>query len=126
METTRIVLKPGDHLWERLEDWVALQGPIHGFVLQAMGYVNPIRIKLPGSNRIYADHGPYVIAAMQAHLTQKQVLVHVLFMGAEGKPIGGRLEYGTVIAAPTEIVLGYLPIGLLPVDSFFSKFTENQ
>lgn len=126
MELTRIQLKKGDCLLARLEDWLTLQGQVFGFVVQVVGEVNPIKLKLPGQNRIFADYGPYTITQLQAHLTPNKVLVNASFAGFDGKTIGGQLAYGTTIATDTEIILGYKPLGLLPVDSFFSKFTENQ
>lgn len=126
MELTRIVLKPGEHLLERLEDWVALQGQIQGFIVQVVGNVNPIKIWLPGQKRIFVSQGEYAIGNLQAHLTQSQIIVNAIFIGHNGETIGGRLAYGTTIATPTEIVIGYKPLGLLPEDAFFSKFTENQ
>jgi surfactin synthase thioesterase subunit len=97
-----------------------------GFVLQVTGEVNPVKLKLPGQNRIIAEHSTHIITQLQAHLSPNKVLVHATFAGFDGKVIGGKLAYGTTIASETEIILGYKPLGLLPVDAFFSKFTENE
>ena len=109
MQAHPLRLGPHQDLRRALEAVLAQHGATAAFVLQGIGSLSVARIRYAGLAQALELHGDLEILTLAGSLSQDGAHLHASVSDAQGKVLGGHLDYGCMVRTTAEILLVLLP-----------------
>lgn len=111
-------LEPGQDLRDVLGTVLGLHQAEAGFVLQGIGSLSVVSLRLAGAKTSQSMQGEFEILTLAGSLGTNGVHLHMSVADAQGKVIGGHLLPGNIVRTTAEIVVAILP------DYHFSRVAD--
>ena len=102
-------LEPGQDLRDVLGTVLSLHQAEAGFVMQGIGSLSVVSLRLAGAKTSQSLQGDFEILTLAGSLGTNGVHLHMSVADAQGKVIGGHLLPGNVVRTTAEIMVALLP-----------------
>lgn len=99
-------LHPGEDLRRAIENVAAERGIEAGFVLSAIGSLDPAALRYAGNPEATVLRGDYEILTLAGTLGTGGVHLHMSVSDAKGQVLGGHVAAGCIVRTTAEIVIG--------------------
>ncbi|MBZ8138721.1 DNA-binding protein [Rubrivivax gelatinosus] len=109
MKTLPLRLAPGADLRRELEAALAAHGVEAGFVLQGIGSLQPVVLRLAGAEATVTPAGSVELLTLAGSVGPGGSHLHASVSDAAGRVLGGHLAYGSVVHTTAEVLLALLP-----------------
>ncbi|MBK1689819.1 PPC domain-containing DNA-binding protein [Rubrivivax gelatinosus] len=109
MKTLPLRLMPGADLRRALEAALAEHGAEAGFVLQGIGSLQPVLLRLAGAETTVAPEGSVELLTLAGSVAPGASHLHASVCDAAGRVLGGHLGYGSTVLTTAEVLLVLLP-----------------
>lgn len=102
-------LSPGADLRSTLTAALAGTGAPAGFVLQAIGSLSVVRLRLAGRDALTGLEGDYEILTLAGSLSQDGPHLHMSVADRAGAVLGGHVGPGCIVRTTVEALVAVLP-----------------
>lgn len=102
-------LTPGQDLRRALEAILAEQEASAAFVLQGIGSLSTVQLRLAGASQLTQLRGDFEILTLAGSLSLDGAHLHGSIADADGHVIGGHLATGCIIRTTAEILVALMP-----------------
>jgi predicted DNA-binding protein with PD1-like motif len=102
-------LFPGQDLRAALETTLVEQNVSAAFVLQAIGSLRTAHIRFAGLPQATELAGDMEILTLAGTLSADGAHLHISVSDAQGRVIGGHVDYGCVVRTTAEVLVALLP-----------------
>lgn len=102
-------LLPGQDLRDALQDALRQSGYEAAFVLQGIGSLDGVRLRMAGAERVAHLQGEFEILTLGGTLSADGPHLHMAVSDAEGTVSGGHVAPGCIIRTTAEVLLALLP-----------------
>jgi predicted DNA-binding protein with PD1-like motif len=106
MQTYTFRLKPGQDLFDSIEEFVRQEKVEAGCVLSAVGSLTHATLRLANHSTYHEYEGHFEIVSMTGTVSVHGSHLHISISDGDGKTIGGHLVSGCKIYTTAEMVIG--------------------
>ncbi|APV49193.1 DNA-binding protein [Betaproteobacteria bacterium GR16-43] len=99
-------LRPGEDLRSSLAKLVRERGLEAGFILSAIGSLDPAVLRYAGRPEGTVLHGDFEILTLAGTLGAGGVHLHMSISDSEGRVLGGHVAEGCIVRTTAEVVIG--------------------
>ena len=105
-------IKPGEDLWESIQNAALKNGPASHSVVTCVGSLVVCKVRLAGATptdqRTLEIEGPLEIVSLTGTIIQDRAHLHISVSDKNGKVLGGHLLKGSIVDTTAEVVLADL------------------
>lgn len=109
MQMLPLRLLPGQDLREALETTLSAHAAGAAFVLQGIGSLSVVQLRLAGAEQATELHGDWEILTLAGSLAPDGAHLHMSISDAQGCVLGGHVAAGCIVRTTAEILLALLP-----------------
>jgi uncharacterized protein len=109
MNMLPVRLLPGQDLREALQQALTQSGAGAAFVLQGIGSLDGVRLRMAGANSIVHLDGDYEILSLAGTLSAAGPHLHMAVSDPEGAVTGGHVTPGCIVRTTAEVLIALLP-----------------